>query len=170
MTLFSIHYCLQNEAPNSYLQTGHILVFRNKKGPHKGGQRFELLNYLVSRRFRLPYGQYLLPWPMALATARSRLPDSPPDYSAWDCSPLLSFALCAGLDRTCRFTHKVGSAGLRVSQERRNATVRRMRMRSTSACALNVSLSLLIWASSIVCRVKSFRVRFFNVPRCVCEY
>jgi hypothetical protein len=40
-------------------------------------------------------------WPFA--TARSRLPDSPPDCSAWDCSPPLSFALCAGMNRTCRF-------------------------------------------------------------------
>jgi len=37
---------------------------------------------------------------MAIATARSRLPDSPPIYTAWNCSPLLSFATSAGLDRT----------------------------------------------------------------------
>lgn len=36
----------------------------------------------------------------SLPTARSHLPDSPPDFTAWDCSTLLSFATCAGLDRT----------------------------------------------------------------------
>jgi hypothetical protein len=36
-------------------------------------------------------------WP--LTTARSHLPDSPPDFTAWDCSPLLPFVTCAGLDK-----------------------------------------------------------------------
>jgi len=38
----------------------------------------------------------------SLTTARSHLPDSPPEFTAWDCSPLLPFATCAGLDRTAR--------------------------------------------------------------------
>lgn len=35
----------------------------------------------------------------SLTTARSHLPDSPPEFTAWDCSPLLPFATYAGLDR-----------------------------------------------------------------------
>lgn len=50
----------------------------------------------------------------SLTTARSHLPDSPPEFTAWDCSPLLPFATCAGLSRTYRFTIKVGSAGQSV--------------------------------------------------------
>ena len=38
----------------------------------------------------------------SLTTARSHPPDSPPEFTAWDCSPLLPFATCAGLDRTAR--------------------------------------------------------------------
>ncbi|KAF0220205.1 MAG: hypothetical protein FD174_1444 [Geobacteraceae bacterium] len=41
-----------------------------------------------------------------LTTARSHIPDSPPDFSAGDCSPLLSSATCAGLDRTARITKR----------------------------------------------------------------
>ncbi len=57
---------------------------------------------LISRRFRLPTISFRCRGRWSLTTARSHLPDSPPDFTAWDCSPLLSFATCAGLGRTAR--------------------------------------------------------------------
>ena len=59
--------------------------------------------FLYSRRFRLPTVSCFCRGRWSLTTARSHLPDSPPpDFTAWDCSPLLPLCTCAGWNRTAR--------------------------------------------------------------------
>lgn len=57
-------------------------------------------DFQSSRRVRLPTISLSCRGRWSLTTARSHLPDSPPDFTAWDCSPLLPFAMRAGLGRT----------------------------------------------------------------------